>query len=250
MATWNDAISRMADSGVATTEELDLINSFIHDGITLDFNTTTAAVDYPNTPSVQQEASSVRSRLQDYIQIGAVQLLPPSTTPPHGVQPLHVIIKDGKKPRLVIDLSRNLNEHLRYEYFSYSSVDDGVAAARPGCWFGKLDLSNCFLSFPLHPGTYKYFYFRFEGNLYRFVRMPFGLAPAPRICTQLLSVPSFILTQSGCPHVRYLDDFLFIADSEQELYDILQKAKSIFASFGLVVNQEKTEGPLQPFSAF
>jgi hypothetical protein len=161
------------------------------------------------------------------------------------VQPLHAIIKEGKKARLVIDLSRNLNDSLRYEYFHYANVDDGVAAASANCWFGKLDLSNCYLSFPLHPDTYKYFYFRFEGYLYRFVCMPFGLAPAPRICTQLLSVPSFVLAQSGCPHIRYLDDFLFIASTKQELADILNRAQAIFASFGLVVNQEKTEGPLQ-----
>ncbi len=72
--------------------------------------------------------------------------------------------KTGKKPRLVIDLSRNLNDHLEYEYFTYSCVDDAVEASHPGCWYGKLDLSNCFLSFPLHPSVRKYFCFRFEGS--------------------------------------------------------------------------------------
>ena len=80
------------------------------------------------------------------------------------VQPLHVIIKSEKKPRVVVDLSRNLNAHLEYEYFQYSCVDDAVEASYPGCWYGKLDLTNCFLSFPLRPSVRRYFCFRFEGS--------------------------------------------------------------------------------------
>ena len=49
-------------------------------------------------------------------------ILPPHAACPYGVQPLHVIIKPDKKPRMVIDLSRNLNDHLQYEYFSYASL--------------------------------------------------------------------------------------------------------------------------------
>jgi hypothetical protein len=245
IAIWNDAISTMAATGAAAKEELDLISSYTNNGISLDFDTTSTAVEYTNTPSVQLEASAVRARLHDYIQIGAVQRLPPSTIPPHGVQPLHASIKEGKKSRLVIDLSRNLKVHLRNEYFSYSNVDDGVAAATPGCVFGKLDLSKCFLFFPLHPDTCKYFYFRFEHELYRSFACHSVSAQRPESANSSSPFPSFILAQSGCPHVRYLDDFLFIANTKQELHDVLEKAKAIFALFGLVVNQEKTEGPLQ-----
>ena len=114
---------------------------------------------------------------------------------PHLVQPLHVIIKDGKKPRLVIDLSRNLNHLLPHESFHYASVQDAVRLSTPGCFYSKLDISNCFLSFPLHPSTYKYFVFQFDGQYYQFVRLPFGLSIAPRICTLLLAVIQFKLQQ-------------------------------------------------------
>ena len=70
------------------------------------------------------------------MQFGAVVQLPTDahrTDDGLRIQPLHVIIKAGKKPRLVIDLSRNLNDHLEYEYFQYSCVDDAVEASHPGC---------------------------------------------------------------------------------------------------------------------
>ena len=191
----------------------------------------------------------MRTRLREYIDFGAVSPLPPDTHCPFGVQPLHVIIKPDKKPRLVIDLSRNLNDHLRYEYFSYSSVRDATELSTPSCWFSKLDLSNCFLSFPLHPSAQPHFVFRFDGRLYQFVRMPFGLASAPRVCTLLLSVVAHKLTLSGIQRlIRYLDDFLFIAHSREAMTAILHAAQQLFSDFGLVVNTDKTEGPAQQIS--
>lgn len=75
--------------------------------------------------------------------------------------------------------------------------------------------------------------------------MPFGLRTAPLVCTLLLSVPAFLLQQHGCRFVRYLDDFLFIADSFEHLQYQLNTAQQIFSSFGLIVNPDKTEGPVQ-----
>ena len=169
---WLDTIVRMRAQPGADQHELSIIEAHLTEGISLPLVSAPSTVTYSNTPTVVQHAGDVRTRLREYMQFGAVRRLP---TDAHlsdsslRIQPLHVIIKAGKKPRLVIDLSRNLNDHLEYEYFNYSSVDDAVEASHPGCWYGKLDLSNCFLSFPLHPSVQKYFCFRFEGELYQFI---------------------------------------------------------------------------------
>ena len=119
----------------------------------------------------------------------------------------------------------------------------------PNCWYGKLDLSNCFLSFPLHPDVWPHFIFRFEGALYQFRRMPFGLSSAPRICTLILSVVAYRLSRENFFRlIRYLDDFLFIASSQAEMAQCLPRAQQIFSDFGLVVNTDKTEGPAQQLS--
>ena len=162
------------------------------------------------------------------------------------MQPLHVIVKEGKKPRLVIDLSRNMNDHLAYQYFSYASIRDAVELASPGCWFSKLDLSNCFLSFPLHPSVWPHFIFRFDGQLHQFTCMPFGLSSAPRICTELLSVVAFRLTlEASERNLRFLDDFLLVEQDEASANEALQVAQRVISEFGLVVNPAKTEGPAQ-----
>lgn len=162
-------------------------------------------------------------------------------------QPLLAVVKaDGsRKARIVIDLARNFNDPIAKQPFRYASVDDAVNLSSPNCWYGKLDLSNCFLSFPLHPDVVPYFTFRFDGQLYQFTRMPFGLTTAPLVCTQLLSVVAFAIRRAIKRFVRYLDDFLFLADSREALSRALTAAQQIFADFGLVVNPSKTEGPVQ-----
>ena len=249
LTLWRDTIRRMASLPHADSLHLPQITEWITSGVQLDLVTVPSPVTYSNTLSVLHNADLVRARLHEYIEFGAVVRLPDDAVCPFGIQPLHVIIKPDKKPRLVIDLSRNLNSHLQYEYFSYSSVRDAAELSTPGCWYGKLDLSNCFLSFPLHPTARPHFIFRFDGQLYQFVRMPFGLASAPRICTLLLSVVAHRLALDRIEHViRYLDDFLFVASSKEAMALILLSAQQTFTDFGLVVNTKKTEGPAQQLS--
>jgi hypothetical protein len=75
--------------------------------------------------------------------------------------------------------------------------------------------------------------------------LPFGLASGPRLCTLLLGVISYQLQKLGIVHVRYLDDFLFIADSKEQCQTMLDHAIELFRRFGLVINMAKTCGPTQ-----
>ena len=226
---------------------LNRVRSYALDGVTLEWGAkgAPAPVIYSNTKSVEEQLPLVRQRLLEYVEFGAVVKLPAASPLAARLQPLHVIVKEGKKPRLVIDLSRNLNSSLHYEYFRYSSIDDAIAISHRGCWFGKMDLSNCFLSFPLHPSAWPHFVFRLDGRLYQFRRMPFGLSSAPRICTELLGVVAHALTNAGCHFVRYLDDFLFVGGCAVDVEEMMSRAAAIFGQFGLAVNPSKTEGPAQ-----
>jgi len=94
----------------------------------------------------------------------------------------------------------------------------------------KLDLPNCFLSFPLHPKVRNYFIFCLGDVLYRFVRMPFGLTCIVRYGTQPLSVVAYELTGPDCVFVRYLDDFLFIAATQQDCQRMLDVAIATFTA--------------------
>ena len=236
----------MEQQGAAPPTTLRRIRDFITDGVKLDVVTPPACVFHDNTPTVDANADLVLRRIREYMDFGAIVELPSGHPLPFGIQPLHVIIKPGKKPRLVIDLSRNLNDGLQYEYFAYSSVRDAVDLSWQDCWYSKLDLSNCFLSFPLHQEALPHFVFRFQDQLDQFIRLPFGLSSAPRTCTELLSVVAFRLNLEGnTALVRYLDDFLHMHGTFVESQAGLTLAQRVLTAFGLVVNPDKTEGPAQ-----
>jgi hypothetical protein len=134
---WHSTIDLMEREDGADINQLDRIRRWITSGVTLELLTPPACIDHDNTFSVVQHADAVRARIQEYIAFEAITPLSADHPCPFGIQPLHVIIKAGKKPRLVIDLSRNLNDNLEYEYFSYSSVREAAELSTPNCWYGK-----------------------------------------------------------------------------------------------------------------
>lgn len=245
-AFWLSAIDEMRSCHASDPDTLDEIERHIRNGIdvSLDLISPPQPIHFANTTTVDANFDEVQARIAEYISIGAVVQLPASASPPSMVQPLHVIMKPLKKPRLVIDLSRNLNDLIPHREFHYTSIQDAVKLSYPGCWYSKLDISNCFLSFPLHENSLQYFVFQFDGVYYQFVRLPFGLSSAPRICTILLSVVQFVLERHhGLTLVRYLDDFLLISLSAELASQHLPTAIRVLQQFGLVVNASKTEGP-------
>jgi hypothetical protein len=100
--------------------------------------------------------------------------------------------------------------------FQYSSVKSAVDLALEcptASYFVKLDISSCFLSFPLHPADYKFFVVEAGGDFYQFLCMMFGLKSAPRIATLLLDFVSSAIADAGIPHVRYLDNFFIVGST-------------------------------------
>lgn len=244
---------------VATIEEMRLENALSSDlastltrwivhGVDLDFISLPKPMDLPNTPSVAQHPEVVRECIKKYIAFGALDVLPSSFVPTKGIAPVHVVVLEGKKPRLVVDLSINLNGFLKYEYFPYVSVAEAASAARELCFFAKLDVTNCFLSFPLNPSVMDYFVIKIENELMRFNSVPFGLGPAPRIITLLLSVVKWKTAKmfgnvSWFEIFPYLDDSLYQSQTFKECLRLLHAARATFKAFGLSINESKTEGP-------
>src|SRR5205085_12243519 len=115
---WLETIRLMHQQPNADEQELNSIRDHIFYGVSLPLLSVPPPIVHSNTKAVLEHVDLVRARLLDYIDFGAVVRLPAGTQLLHGLQPLHVVVKPDKKPRLVIDLSRNLNAFLKYQYFS------------------------------------------------------------------------------------------------------------------------------------
>ena len=61
---------------------------------------------------------------------------------------------------------------------------------RSGDFMVSIDLSNAFISIPLHEDNKKYCSFEFKGNKYNFDVLLFSLISSPRIFTKIMSSSS------------------------------------------------------------
>lgn len=239
---WCDAINRLFERPGACHESLMEAKGYILFGISSQLTTLPAPTHYRNSSTLDAVLPECWDQLQKYMALGAVEEIHES---PILCHPLLAVIKEGCNPRMCLDLSRNFNEFLDPQHFNLQAIHTAVEISTPYCYYAKLDLSSCFLTFPLSPAFAAMMTFRFGGKFYRFNNMPFGLSSAPRIASLLLDVVSSVLYDKGVRHTRYLDDFLFIGTTPEAVTLSLIIACQVFESFGLMLNTKKIEGPSQ-----
>ena len=205
-----------------------------------------------NTSAFIKNRAVCLERMAVYEDMRALRKLAGVPPPGAHVQPLHAVVKEGKKARVCVDLSFNFNDYVEDFPFKMASVQDGVDLAlqarsqtgRPA-WFAKLDVSSCFLSFPIHEDDRHFFYCEAAGDFFQFVSLVFGRKDAPRVVSMLLDVVSAEMTDAGVAHVRYLDDFLIVATTATRAWACTHLAASMLVEFGLALSLPKVEGPLQ-----
>jgi len=96
--------------------------------------------------------------------------------------------KDGGN-RPVINL-KNFNLFIPYLHFKMEGLHLLKDLLKEKDYMCKVDLKDAYFCVPLHPRHRKYIRFQWEGQLYEFLCLCFGLGPALRIFTKLLKVQS------------------------------------------------------------
>ena len=233
---WFDTIRRM-EHATGHDDELELVKEALREGIRIDPSREPAAGTLPNTPAVSRNLGLCQERVDYYYELGALEIL---ESPPELIQPLHVVDRPGRKARMVLDLSRNLNDFLDTPKFCMQSIQQAVALSTAGSYYAKMDLADCFLSFDVHPDSRRYLAFELTGKYYRFRRLPFGLCSAPLWADRFLRCIDFALAAEGLHHVRYCDDFLFVGSTPTEVRRALAVTRRVLQTHGLVINEAKT----------
>lgn len=147
--------------------------------------------------------------------------------------------KDGSL-RPVINL-KELNKKLNIPHFKMEGLLNVKDLLTPGCYMAKIDLKDAYFGIPIDNKDSKYLVFRALGKLYAFRALPFGLATAPYTYTRVTKVVATYLRSLGLKLVVYLDDWLFIGNSKDELTSHIELALSVLNSLGFVINDDKSE---------
>ena len=104
----------------------------------------------------------------------------PSTSPWRAQ--LHIDKNEvtGKK-RLCVDYSQTINKYTQQDAYPLPVIHDQVTAISKYKYFTHLDLKSAYHQINLHESERIFTAFEAQGNLYEFVRVPFGVTNGPSI---------------------------------------------------------------------
>ena len=151
------------------------------------------------------------------------------------------LVPKGKgKWRLILNL-KALNLYTEHQHFKMEDIHCVKDLLNIGDYMCKLDLKDAYLSIPITQSHRKYLKFAWQGTVYQYNVLPFGLATAPRAFTKLMKPALAYLRSKGVRLIAYLDDILIIGRDKGEAEEAYQNAKSLMESLGFVINLEKSQ---------
>ena len=137
------------------------------------------------------------------------------------------------------DLS-HLNKFVNLTRLKMETVASVLLSVREGNFLASLDLKDTYFQIPIHPSSRKLLRFTSEGTIYQFRALCFGLSTALQVFTRVFAAASAWAYSHGIRLLRYLDDWLILASSEQEAKQAVQSLLSLCRTLGIVINEEKS----------
>ena len=155
--------------------------------------------------------------------------------------PIVPVPKKNGKFRICGDYKVIINQALDVDQYPLPKPDDLFATLAGGKKFTKLDLTQAYQQLKLDEESTKYVTINTHCGLYRYTRLPFGIASAPAIFQKLMDS-----VLQGLPHVIcYIDDILVTGTSDDDHLKNLSTVLERLQKHGFRMKRDKCEF-LQP----
>ena len=155
--------------------------------------------------------------------------------------PIVPVVKKDGSIRICGDFKLTVNQAAKLDSHPLPRIEDLFASLAGGQTFSKLDLAHAYEQVSLDEDSKRFVVINTHKGLYRYNRLPFGVASAPAIFQRIMES----LLQ-GIPHVTvYLDDVLVSGSSEEEHLGNLQEVLSRLEKAGCRVKRDKCEFMLE-----
>ena len=155
------------------------------------------------------------------------------------LSPIFLVEKKGGGQRPVINL-RDLNGYMVYRHFKMEGINQVKDMIQQGDWLIKVDMKDAYFPIPICNVDQKYLRFPWEGNVYQFQCLPFGITVAPWVFTKLMKVPVSYLRRMGMRLIIYLDDILVMNQTKKGALEDGKKLRDVLESLGFLINLKKS----------
>ena len=110
-----------------------------------------------------------------------------------------------------------LNRHMKRLHFKMESAHLLKDLLQKGDWMISIDLKDAYLSVSVAQHYRHLLRFMWEGQLFQFQCLPFGLSTAPRVFTKVMKPVMSLLRQHGIRVIIFIDDTLVMAQKQEDL---------------------------------
>lgn len=193
--------------------------------------------DYPNQSFSTADTIAIGKELKHLQDIGAVR----QCAPVQGqfLSSIFLVPKSNGEMRFILNLKK-LNKFVSLEHFKMEDVRTAVKLMNRDCFMANLDLKEAYFLVLINEHDRKFLRFCFNGTLFEFSALPFGLCTAPCIFTKLLKPVMATLRSRGFLSVNYLDDILCLGDSYSSCLQNISETINLLTELGFIINFEKS----------
>ena len=207
---------------------------WIKNGVELPFRNEPLPFEYRNRHFNKKEQSFLQSEIARLLEIGVIER---DNNLCH-ISPINCVPKRNNKFRLVADL-RHINSHINSKNFKYDNILSITENIKPDDRLVTVDIKDGFYHIPVSKQSQECLAFAFEGQKYKWCRLPFGCCVSPYFFCKTLKPIITYLRSKGIRVSVYVDDFILAATVEE-----IENHKNILLEtllkLGIVVNFEKS----------
>nr|CAH7765682.1 unnamed protein product [Callosobruchus chinensis] len=183
------------------------------------------------------EKITLRASVQELLAMGAISKV--SHCKGDFISSIFLRPKPDGSRRLILNL-KSLNKFIRVEHFKLEDQRTVCNIIQKHFFMSTLDLKNAYYLIAIDKSYRKFLRFRFDGVLYEYNCMPFGINCAPFVFTKLMKPLLAFLRGKGLPSVVYLDDFLLLGRTMEDCKRNVTITAKLLQELGFVINYEKS----------
>lgn len=162
-----------------------------------------------------------------------------SSHPKQFISTYFLVKKPNGDYRFVLNLKK-LNKFIATNHFKMEDIRTAMKLISRDSFMATLDLKEAYFLVPIHLDSKKYLRFIWQGKVYEFCALPFGLNTAPWLFTKLLKPVVNYLRKQGFSSVVYLDDWLCIGNSYTDCVRNVDITIKVLESLGFIINWFKS----------
>ena len=185
----------------------------------------------------EEQKKSVNFEINELLKLGAI--VKSEWEDNQYVSNIFIVPKPNGRFRPIINL-KFLNQFIHFEHFKQETFKTVLELIQQNDFFCSIDMRNAYFSVSIEPYYRRYLKFIWNGELYHFVCVPFGLSPAPRLFTKILRPIYAWFRLQGIRCSYYIDDSINMNKDKDVCAQNAVTVANTLESLGFTINNEKS----------